>query len=570
MSRIKSRQNALKMLSCKFGGMGKYAPLSHLGAEEIRNFRILQNGGMRVRSGYVLKKHFTGKRLVRGVWEGTLGGNSLLFAVVDNTIYLLSGEEMAETAVGTVVDSTREVHFFVHDDVLYLLDGKNILAYSPAGEKFALIEPYAPLYGYAWSPTSYGEVNEEINILTPRVRIHYYNSDGATEFKLPYYADSVDFVRANGQAISTYAFTKGSNKITLASAPITLEVGFSIELDADLRATLLAAQMSFIYSRNGMNQLMLWGKDSRLFFARTVTTPMLSSCQSYYPKSSPLYFCKDDIFFLGDSTHPITAVCPLYETVLVFTSDRIWNIAFDKDGIPQATLVMRDMGCASQKGVIPYDGGALVAMKDSIYHLTASSARPEDLFLERISERVEEKFSSGFTDNAQMIRNYADGEIWMRDPSDGMGTVWVWNTQNKEWYCFTAIYAAFLFKISGEIGFADANDIFTFDRKATTDNGSPIDAHYKSAYFDFGTPDSIRRSMRALLYSSTGVSNTNILFETEQGEQYYYLTSPIDSTKPQLHDMRMNTHRYRFLRFTITGAFATPTEFYQLDFYSRP
>ena len=570
MSRIKSRQNALKMLSCKFGSMEKYAPFSPSGAEEIRNLRILPNGGMRVRYGYVLKKHFKNSLRVRGFWEGTLGGNSLSFAVVDNTVYLLSGEEMTETAVGTVVESTREVHFFVYDDVLYLLDGKDIFTYSPAGKKFSAIEPYAPLYGYAWSPTSYGEINEEINILTPRVRIHYYNSDGETEFKLPYYADSVDFVRANGQIITTYAFTKGSNKITLASAPTTLEVGFSVELDKDLRTTLLAAQMSFIYSRNGIDQLMLWGNDSRLFFAKTVTTPMLSSCQSYYPKSSPLYFCKDNIFFLGDNAHPITAVCPLYETMLVFTSDRIWNIAFDKDGIPQATLAMHDMGCASQKGVIPYDGGALVAMKGSIYHLTASSARPEDLFLERISSGVEDRFLSGFTDRVQMIRNYTDGEIWMRDPTDKLGTVWIWNTQSKEWYRFTAIDASFFFKSRGNIGFADEGDIFFFDRKVCTDNDSPIDVYYKSAYFDFGTPDSIRRSMRALLYTSPGVRNTRILFETEQGEQFYLITSPSDSTAPQLHDMRMSTHRYRFLRFTITGAFTTPTEFYQLDIYSRP
>ena len=102
MARIKTKQGAPKTLSCKFGGMGRYAPLSPLGAEEVRNFRILPNGGMRVRSGYILKKHFIGNQPVRGVWEGTLGASSLLFAVAGNTIYLLSGDEMTETAVGTV------------------------------------------------------------------------------------------------------------------------------------------------------------------------------------------------------------------------------------------------------------------------------------------------------------------------------------------------------------------------------------------------------------------------------------------------------------------------------------
>ena len=41
---------------------------------------------------------------------------------------------------------------------------------------------------------------------------------------------------------------------------------------------------------------------------------------------------------MGDSTHPVTALCPLYETLLAFTSDRIWNISFDKDGIIQTEV----------------------------------------------------------------------------------------------------------------------------------------------------------------------------------------------------------------------------------------
>ena len=571
MARIKTKQGAPKTLSCKFGGMGKYAPLSPLGAEEVRNFRILPNGGMRVRSGYILKKHFIGNQPVRGVWEGTLGASSLLFAVAGNTIYLLSGDEMTETAVGTVSADTSSAHFFVHEDVLYLLDGSNIYTYSPASKKFAVIEPYVPLYGYAWSPTSYGEINEEINLLTPRLRVHYYNTDGATEFKLPYHADSIEVVRANGQKISGYGFSPGSNKITVSSAPIVLEVGLTVALNEELRAAILATQMSFIYSRNGNNRLMLWGNDARLFFAKDVTTPMLSSCQVYYPKVSPLYFCKDDVFFLGDSTHPVTALCPLYETLLAFTSDRIWNISFDKDGIIQATLAMHDMGCSSPKGVIPYDGGALVAMRGSIYHLTASSARPEDLSLERISAGVEDRFPAEFTEGGvEMIRNFGDGEVWIHNPTCPSAAVWVWNTESKEWYTFTAIDATLFFKIMGKIGFAYGSDIFLFDRQENTDNGSPIDAYYKSAYFDFGAPDSIRRSMRALLYASPNKSSSMVQFETEQEGVTYHLTSPSGKAVPQLHDIRMPTRRYRFLRFSITTASAEATEFYKLDLYSRP
>ena len=122
----------------------------------------------------------------------------------------------------------------------------------------------------------------------------------------------------------------------------------------------------------------------------------------------------------------------------------------------------------------------------------------------------------------------------------------------------------------GKIGFAYGSDIFLFDRQENTDNGSPIDAYYKSAYFDFGAPDSIRRSMRALLYASPNKSSSMVQFETEQEGVTYHLTSPSGKAVPQLHDIRMPTRRYRFLRFSITTASAEATEFYKLDLYSRP
>ena len=130
-------------------------------------------------------------------------------------------------------------------------------------------------------------------------------------------------------------------------------------------------------------------------------------------------------------------------------------------------------------------------------------------------------------------------------------------------------YRKFKIKTVEGIGFASESDIFLFERSATTDNGSAIDAYYKSTYLDFGAPDAPRRSMRAFLYASPGGSDCEILFETEQKEQVHQLSAPAHPA-PQLHDMRIATHRYRFLRFTLSTGATKPTEFYQLDIYTRP
>ena len=173
MARLRSKHSALKILSCKFGGMGKHTPLSPEGAEDMCNFRILPGGVLKTRMGYRLHKYFPGMQKVRGVWQGTLKGVSLSLFVVDSSIYRLMQNVTSESPAGELSTSEGLVHFCVYLDDLYLLDGKSIYQYSVSQNKFLEMEAYVPLFGYQWSPTSYGDVNEEINMLTPRLRVHY-------------------------------------------------------------------------------------------------------------------------------------------------------------------------------------------------------------------------------------------------------------------------------------------------------------------------------------------------------------------------------------------------------------
>ena len=569
MARIKSKRAAVSTLSCKFGGMGKQGKLSLMGAEDMCNLRPLPGGGVSVRSGYTRKKYFSSGKTVRGCWEGTIDNISYFFVVAGNTVYRLMGDVMSERVVGTLSTSSGSVDFILYDNTLYLLDGVDIMTYT-AASKFEVVEPYVPLYGFAWSATSYGDINEQINLLTPRLRVHYFNTDGDTEFLLPFYADQVENVYFNGEKTENYTFSSGSDTISFPFAPTTLEVSFTVSLNEELRDALIEAQMCFIYSRGGTNQLMFATTDGRLFLAKKVESAMLSSCRAIYPKATSLYFCADDILFLGDNTHPITTICPLYETLLVFTSDRIWNLSFDKKLGIVTTLSMRGIGCASLHGAIPYKDGVLAAMNGGIYNITASPARPENLFLERLSLGIDDKFSTGFTSRVHIVRDFPNGEILLRDPNASGGEVWVWNTEMKEWYRFTNIPASFFFKRNNVLCFASGTGLFFFDRNVHTDNGTAIQAHYKSNYLDFGSNDAPRRSMRALLCASPSKSSVRVLFETEHGETAYDLTSPTDAVAPQLHDMRMHLHRYRFLRFTLSTGASYPTEFYKLDIYSRP
>ncbi len=571
MARLRSKHSALKILSCKFGGLAKHTPLSPGGAEDMCNFRILPGGILKTRMGYQLKKHFSSSEKVRGVWEGTIGEVSLLLIVAGDKIYRLDGSSMTETVVGTIANAQTNVHFCAYLDDLYLLDGSNIYHYSPSTQKFIEMEAYVPLYGYQWSPTSYGDVYEDINLLSPRLRVHYFNADASNVFRLPYFADAVDSVWADGKTITNYTFTPGSNQITInaSNPPSFVEIGFVANLNEELRQKILATQLSFIYSRDGQNRLFLWGKDARVFCSKNVTDYMLSASRAMYPRTSSLYFCSDDILFLGDSTHPITTMCPFHDTVLAFCANRIWNISFEKGEI-SVTLSASEIGCASPFGAIPYKNTVLAVMGGEFYRISSLISHPEQLSFDRLSVGMEGKLASDFSERVQLFRNIADGEIWLRDPQNKSGEVWVWNTESDEWYRFDNIPATLFFKIHNGVGFAQNNGIFLFDRNYHTDSDMPISAFYKSAYLDLGTPDIPRRSMHAYLYSTINGGNNSLLFETERSGKLFSLVSPISNADAQLQTMRLLTHRHRFLRFTISTNATTPAEFYRLDIYSLP
>lgn len=571
MARLRSKHSALKILSCKFGGIAKHTPLSPEGAEDMCNFRILPDGVLKTRMGYRLHKYFPGMQKVRGVWQGTLKGVSLSLFVVDSSVYRLMQNATAESLVGNLSTSEGLVHFCVYLDDLYLLDGNSIYQYSVSQNKFCEMEAYVPLFGYQWSPTSYGDVNEEINLLTPRLRVHYYNSTASTVFRLPYYADTVDIVRADGQVITDYTFTPKTDKITISTVapPTTLEVGFTVNLNEEIRQKILAAQLSFIYSHNGENKLLLWGNDARVFCSKNVTDYMLSSCHVLYPKASSLYFCAEDVLFLGDTAHPVTAICPLYDTVLAFTADRIWNLTFEK-GVVEAMLAANDIGTASPFGAIPYKNSVIAVCANDVYRISASVARPEQISLDRLSIGLEGKITSAFSERVHLFWNVADGEIWLRDPENQSGEVLVWNTESDEWYRFDNIPASFFFKTSDGFGFAQNNGTFLFDRSLGTDFDMPIAAFYKSAYLDFGTRDIPRRSTRAYLYFLASEGDGTVLFETERNGKLFDLAQPLSNADTYLQTMRFGSHRYRFLRFTISANASTPAEFYRLDIHSLP
>ena len=186
----------------EFGGIRTNARLSPTGASDMRNFRILSDGSLEKRCGARLRFYLSGS--VRGAWEGAVEGKSYSFAVAGASVYLLNQDDPVgePTPIYYLPSSEGQVTFLSYADRLYLCDGVSLFRFVPGSSTFTTTECYTPLYGKNWSPIGMGPIYEVRNLLQNRIRIHYLNSSGETEFRLPYTAKRIDCLKVNGRTVT--------------------------------------------------------------------------------------------------------------------------------------------------------------------------------------------------------------------------------------------------------------------------------------------------------------------------------------------------------------------------------
>ncbi len=571
MSRINARNAQFEKHFIGFAGISEQTPLTGDGTDNICNFRINKSGTLYTRNGY--KQVITlPTSPFRGIWEGSLDGSYLCFAVAGSTIYQLTPTSWKVTAVGSVHSNEKTVCFCKFKETLFLLDGADIFIYRRQTKTFTEVAPYAPLYGQQWHPTDFGDVYEEINLLTPRLRVQYYNSTGSRAFYLPYYASTVDCVLADGVKTTNYSFTANGNTVTIntTNIPTYVEIGFSVQINTDIRQTMLASLCAMVHKQKDTETLLLYGgdEDYRVYCSTEVSDASINYCKLFYPTTDTLYFQADNILCLGDTQHPIVAMCPFYDLTLAFGTAGTWLLDY-KEGKIEAQAVLNEFGCGARKGVQICNGKPYLINKDGVFSLSASISHPEDIALKKISAPIGKLFSDGIDTNTLLFWNHTNDELWLRFQKDTNGSVWVWNMEREEWYHFDNIPAVLFFDCSFGIGFASTECIYLFDSAIYTDNGTPICAYYYSNYMDLGVCELPKRALRACVSGNVQLNEGH--FSIMGNRRSQHRTFPITlSTIPQHYRFRFGGRRNRFVRFYIYTVGESKSELYQLSIYANP
>lgn len=570
MSKIRPERAFTKKSISAFAGIRDAAVSNESSAADMRNFRILKDGILEKRYGWHTWRSF--REEIRGFWQGTLGEKHLYFLVSGASVYYGS-EDLGMSSIGTV-SASGKIGFFRFGDRLYLQDGSVLRVFEPTALTFIKAHGYVPLYGFNWHPVQFGDTYEPLNLLTPRLRIHYLNTTGSATFYLPFFATSLDKVRVNNKTVSSFSFVAGSDQFTLNSphAGDVVEVAFTISGDNATRNQINASTQSFLYQDRESERVLLFGSTPgyRLFCSEVANERRVNESKVFYSDSDSLYFRSSQILTVGDADHPITALCTNYDRILAFHTAGAWSIHIDaKNDEVVSYPVLYGFGCTSPDAVLTLGNDPILINESGVCRLHSTVGDPDRFSIKILSEKIPDRISLAMKKNALLFWDNTHRELWVRDATEtDQGLVWIWNEDLEEWYCFDGIHATLFFCRNGEIAFAATNRLLQFHPDDYVDGGNDYTAYYESNYMSMSRSDSYKRSLRATfcVHSRGGV----LICDLDTDANSYQFSFAGENTKvPELFDVRALPGRFRFLRYRISCTENAPTRIYEANFYTR-
>lgn len=560
----------------QFSGTADHAGLTLGVAAASRNFRFLPDGTLEKRCGYVRKYNLS--QTVRGLWEGELFGESYLVMVAGDTVYLRVGSNVIPNAVYTLPTSEGEVSIFLYHDCLWLMDGETLLIFRPGTQSFSMAQGYVPLYGYNWHPTALGEIKEPLNLVRNEIRIHYFNSNGSTTFNLPFTTQKINYMRVNGSAITTYVFQPGTSSFTIPAAYATVgsvEVHVTLDPIFSGRSSVLSALYAKVYHTPEREVMMCYGAKAGYLVYRTspVSDEMLHDCDLIVADADPMYVAKDTAFAVGSSTHPVTALCQFEDQMLVFNDDSIWSVRYPEAESNEAEIfpIRSGLGCASKGGVAMCGKYPIAATAAGIARLKFSSSDPDYCQPEILSADIRKRLDKDYLQNAILFWDEARQELWVRNPNDSVGYVWIFDPERGVCYLFDNIRARRFFLFEGCVGFSDSSgNVYYLDEATATDVGRPFTAEYLSHFQDLSRMGAPRRSLRLSIVAENDGSGIVVNLLTDRGTKSLTFTASQDSSAPVCFNRRLAMGRFRFLQYHIVATGKIRSRIYSLSIAANP
>ena len=486
-------------------------------AADMKNFKILPDGSLATREGFAVLRSFGDE--VRGLHVVRRAEEEFLLAVAGTRLVRLSLPDGAIACESSLPSAEGQVIFFEYDGEIYLLDGAELYRYL-GGADFTVCRGYAPLYGKNWDPQSTANpIHEPINLFSDKIRVEFKTNRSPTEFYVGVKLASVDMVLEDGRNnLSSYTLSEDGFSLRRSSMlgtniPVTLYATLdpSYYHDAVIRAcTEVVTFDGFATSR-----ILLYGgpRPSELYCSRPVDALSMAAYETIWPDTTALYFPKGGAMTL-DSGERVTAVARIGDRLMIANEGRTF-ITEELATIPDTEvrfpvrMLSQTVGCLGPGGLTVTGGDRPVTVSaGGIYRWQIDPQLDHRPTLTRISGGIEPLL--GVADRRRLRLCYVSGTdtLWLFDPEDGEGRVFLYDLTAERWYSYVGIGAARLFEWDGAVGFFGGREICLFDSTRSTDLCSfgerEIAGLYESLRIDLGSREAVKRATRLFVDADLG------------------------------------------------------------------
>lgn len=487
-------------------------------AAVMNNWRVTNEGHLRVRPGYQTVKKFAGP--VRGLWSGYVGGRLQTVCAAGGGIYVIEGKRTRK--IGNCWDDVTT--FFGFQNKLYVLNGHEYLVWDGDGEVDS-VDGYVPLTVTAIAPSGGGTTVENVNRLTGKRRVKFSADGKAKEFRLPETNIlRVEKIEIDGEKAVGWTANPAEGKITFSSAPAegdsNMQVWYSVRntLRGDVEAMRFAEQ----FNGAADTRVFLYGDGSAKAIYCGVTEDGTASAE-YFPD---LYEVQ-----IGSDNSPVTGMVKYYDRMM----------SFKPDGGAYSTTY--DVTTLADGSVIP--SFHTVSINKEIGNMAMGQVRlvknvPRTLYGGNLYDWVYANYGVRDERNAKLISQRVQATIRKADQNkififdddsrqeyyvflnDEKGTALVHNYQIDVWYRYTGLPVTCAGRFANDVyfGFSDGR-VVRFSRDYASDDTEPIKALFVSGSMNFGK-GYLRKhsSVMWVALKPTSHCNLSVTVHTDKRAQY--------------------------------------------------
>ena len=548
-----------RMYEDGFGGIDRTRQQGNCYLTE--NLDLDADGSLKTRAGYASIAEFQGNL------RASFNFADKLYSVIGDSLIVTDIESGSSEKVGDLANADGEADIFSFGGNLYVHDGQ-VFYYLKDGE-LILVEGYAPLYGIGWHPRSCGAINEDLNLLSDRIRISYSVTSTTNRFNLGINAASIDRVDINGTEVdlaenNIYLDEEYPSVAHTISLTGTMNVTFWLTLppESSESSRMKQAAKAFVFGNNGGERLCLYnpGISCNLYSSVQVSRSAHSYSQLTAPDAIPLYVPVSSALCIGSGAYPITNIAHHYGRGILFTEKDAWFIDWNGDEAntealkPQSFLLNSAIGAEYIPSSAYFDNDPITYFCGRLWRWHSQSGVRDECSASMLSDEVSALIPKD-SEKISMLSLPQKQKIFIADAEDSEGRLLIYDLARKAWTVYRGIFAERLFSYGNLPSFSRGGCIYVFFDDLTNDNESdevfPIKSKLVTHFLDFGCPEKTKRSAAVVLeYDLSGGSGT-LTLETEKGER---VTAPLHGKAGggrEQFSCRIPMPRFKKLRLSV-------------------